>query len=39
MSEHSRTTITHALVGSLLPVAVGIGLLLLLLIGATAMMV
>ena len=38
MSTHSRATITRALVGSLLPVVVGVGLLLLLLIGATAMM-
>ena len=38
MSEHSRATITRALVGSLLPVVVGIGVLLLLLIGVTAMM-
>jgi hypothetical protein len=38
MSTHSRTTNTRALVGSLLPIAVGVGFLLLLLIGATAMM-
>ena len=38
MSEHSRETIKRALVGSLLPVVVGIGVLLLLLIGVTAMM-
>ena len=38
MSTHSRATVTRALVGSLLPVVVGVGVLLLLLIGASAMM-
>ena len=38
MSVHSRVTNTRALVGFLLPVAVAIGFLLLLVIGATAMM-
>ena len=38
MSTNSRTTIARPLVGSLLPLVVGVGILLLLLIGVTAMM-
>ena len=38
MSHLSHVTLTRALVGSLLPVVVGVGVLLLLVIGVTAMM-